>query len=71
MFHFPVVNVYVIYFIFYRLHLYRHIINNNKPVNMYHMSAQGVDERMINVLYYYIVFVFPRLFVCRMYVYDV
>ena len=23
----------------------------NKPVNMYHMSAQGVDERMINVLY--------------------
>ena len=36
---------------------------------MYHMSAQGVDERMINVHYYYIVFVFPRLFVCRMYVY--
>ena len=22
-------------------------------VNMYHVSAQGVDERMINVLYYY------------------
>ena len=22
-------------------------------VNMYHVSAQGVDERMINVYYYY------------------
>ena len=22
-------------------------------VNMYYVSAQGVDERMINVLYYY------------------
>ena len=22
-------------------------------VNMYHVSAQGVDERMINVRYYY------------------
>ena len=22
-------------------------------VNMYHVSAQGVDQRMINVLYYY------------------
>ena len=21
--------------------------------NMYHVSAQGVDERMVNVLYYY------------------
>ena len=24
-------------------------------VNMYHASAQGVDERMINVHYYYVI----------------
>ena len=28
-------------------------IENCIYVNMYHVSAQGVDERMINVHYYY------------------
>ena len=31
-------------------------------VNMYHVSAQGVDERMISVHYYfYLFFIFPAL----------
>ena len=29
-------------------------------VNMYHVSAQGVDERMINVHYYYYKRVGPK-----------
>ena len=28
---------------------------------MYHVSAQGVDERMLNVHYYYIISLFPHL----------
>ena len=28
-------------------------IEYHTQVNMYHVSAQGVDERMINVHYYY------------------
>ena len=30
-------------------------------VNMYHVSAQGIDERMINVHYYYYYYYRPPL----------
>ena len=47
---------------FFRILLYVHCFGRTVPymcieyhikVNMYHVSAQGVDERMINVHYYY------------------
>ena len=31
---------------------------------MYHASAQGVDERMVNVHYYYVVVFFGGVCVC-------
>ena len=33
---------------------------------MYHVSAQGVDERMINVHYYYYYYFHPATFIDRL-----
>ena len=37
---------------------------------MYHVSAQGVDERMINVHYYYVACLMVCLCVCQIHVME-